>query len=231
MRASVMSKEERDRYNVRIESVWKLFDDPMKSARTINGDKKKIALKGVTLGIEAGQCFGLLGPNGAGKTTLINIISGILRADRGDVLIAGNSVSKNPDAAYRRMGVCPQFDTLFDLLTGREHLLLFGRIKGIPSKELNEQIERSLNQMDLEKYADRLSKTYSGGNKRKLSVSLALLGNPSIVFLDEPSTGMDPATRRKMWNVLQQMKKGRAIILTTHSMEEAGLTFFSVSSC
>jgi len=119
------------------------------------------------------------------------------------------------------MGFCPQFDALFDELTASEHLTLYARLRGVPEKELHKVVSWAIKKLALTHYANRPSKTYSGGNKRKLSTAMALIGNPPIIFLDEPTTGMDPHARRFLWNlILEIIKDGRSVILTSHSMEE-----------
>jgi len=118
------------------------------------------------------------------------------------------------------MGYCPQIDPLLDLMTGRETLRFFGMVKGLPSTEISTAVEKVIDQVGLNLYADIVAGTYSGGNKRKLSLAIALIGNPPVLLLDEPSTGMDPAARRHMWNVILELAKDRCVVLTTHSMEE-----------
>jgi len=204
--------------------------------RVINCTKKfgsQHAVSNVTFGVREGEVFGLLGPNGAGKTTLLNILSGLMSADSGEAFVNGEPVSTKTNRVYQFMGFCPQHDILYDLLTGEEHLRLFADIKRVPRERVNEEINFLLQRFDLKEYANKRVQTYSGGNKRKLSAALSLVGNPRIVFMDEPSTGMDPTARRKLWDVIVEMKQSRAIILTTHSMEEAGtplLFFFPIVS-
>ena len=144
-------------------------------------------------------------------------LNGIRYSSR--AFINGYSIS-NQVLVRRYIGYCPQFDALFPLLTGREHLKFYGRIKGLKGAELRKQVEMLLKVLSLTKYASRRAGTYSGGNKRKLSVAIAMIGNPPIVFLDEPSTGMDPMARRSMWEFIRATMSGRCVILTTHSMEE-----------
>ncbi|XP_078428107.1 ABC transporter A family member 2-like [Wolffia australiana] len=181
------------------------------------------AVKGLWLNLERDRLFCLLGPNGAGKTTAINCLTGITPVTGGDALIYGYSVRSSTGMAnIRRMiGVCPQFDILWDALSGEEHLRLFSSIKGVPSSEINSVTETSLAEVKLSEAATRRAGSYSGGMKRRLSVAIALIADPKVVFLDEPTTGMDPITRRHVWDIIENAKKGRAIILTTHSMEEA----------
>ncbi|CAM9287239.1 unnamed protein product [Heterosigma akashiwo] len=202
---------------IRIHRIRKAFPDgPC-------GRGYKEAVRGLSLGIPRGQCFGLLGINGAGKTTTLTILSGEQPPTEGAAFLAGLNIAENPEEAHRLIGYCPQFDAIFGSLTGRENLWLYGRLKGIPKKYLGELIEQTIQMMSLTEYADRLSGTYSGGNKRKLSVGIAMIGGPELVFLDEPSTGMDPVARRFMWDVITKISTERqqcAVILTTHSMEE-----------
>eukprot|EP00744_Colponema_vietnamica_P001462 GILI01002420.1.p1 GENE.GILI01002420.1~~GILI01002420.1.p1 ORF type:complete len:1195 (+),score=422.18 GILI01002420.1:401-3586(+) len=183
----------------------------------------KLAIRKLDFGIAYGECFALLGINGAGKTSAFKILTGETGPSEGEASIAGKDVIANlPEARYK-IGYCPQFDALLDLLTAREHLELYANIKGIPRDMMESVVNQSLRDMDLEQYADRPAGGYSGGNKRKLSVAIAMVGGPPIVFLDEPSTGMDPVSRRFMWDVIAAItaRKKSSVILTTHSMEEA----------
>ncbi|CAM9216451.1 unnamed protein product [Ectocarpus fasciculatus] len=184
----------------------------------------KVAVKSTSLGIPRGECFGLLGINGAGKSSTLAILSaGELPPTTGSAHLSGFDVGKNPEEIHRLVGYCPQFDALFETLTGREHLALYASIKGIPADKRSAAVDQKIEEMGLKQYADRPAGGYSGGNKRKLSVAMAMIGDPQIVFLDEPSTGMDPMARRFMWNVIMRIvteNKECAMILTTHSMEE-----------
>eukprot|EP01113_Clastostelium_recurvatum_P036202 TRINITY_DN5133_c0_g1_i1.p1 TRINITY_DN5133_c0_g1~~TRINITY_DN5133_c0_g1_i1.p1 ORF type:complete len:762 (-),score=205.47 TRINITY_DN5133_c0_g1_i1:1-2286(-) len=202
---------------IRVCELQKQFEMPPEA----NTSLPKIAVRGVTFGVGAGECFGLLGPNGAGKTTLLSMLSGDITPDMGESYIDGFSTSRDRSRAFRSIGICPQFDVLWDLMTGREHLRLYARIKMVPEEDVEATVDEFLTRFGLSTWADGLSSTYSGGNKRKLSAAISLIGNPKVVFMDEPSTGMDPVTRRMMWEVINGMKAGRAIILTTHSMDEA----------
>eukprot|EP01071_Lankesteria_metandrocarpae_P011787 Lankesteria_metandrocarpae@DN5469_c0_g1_i5.p1 len=180
------------------------------------------AVKGVWFEVQKGQCFGFLGVNGAGKSTTLNMITGSVSPDGGDVVVAGEHVAHNPRKLWPHIGYCPQHDTHYDFLTGREHLMLYCRLRLINENKLSEVCDQIINLLGIKEYADRQVGTYSGGNKRKLSVGLAFIGSPSVVFLDEPSTGVDPASRRKLWNVITHTTSvsDRAVVLTTHSMEE-----------
>lgn len=183
----------------------------------------KYAVQGISLGIPNGECFGLLGINGAGKSTALNMLSGEFRPSAGSASLAGLNLLTDVHKCRRKIGFCPQFDALFELLTAREHLQLYARIKGIIEADIPAVVEAKINEMGLIEYADRSAGTYSGGNKRKLSVAIAMIGEPSIVFLDEPSTGMDPVARRFMWEIISDIVTKRekcSLILTTHSMEE-----------
>uniref|UniRef100_A0A8C4MUM7 ATP binding cassette subfamily A member 7 n=1 Tax=Equus asinus asinus TaxID=83772 RepID=A0A8C4MUM7_EQUAS len=166
-------------------------------------------------------CFGLLGVNGAGKTSTFRMVTGDMLPSGGEAVLAGHSVAQEPAAAHRRMGYCPQSDAVFELLTGREHLELFARLRGVPEAQVAQTASLGLARLGLPQYADRPAGTYSGGNKRKLATAVALVGDPAVVFLDEPTTGMDPGTRRFLWNsLLAVVREGRSVVLTSHSMEE-----------
>ncbi|MCD7455438.1 ATP-binding cassette sub- A member 2 [Datura stramonium] len=183
------------------------------------------ALKGLWVNLAKDQLFCLLGPNGAGKTTAINCLTGITPVTAGDALVYGQSIRSSAGMSNIRtmIGVCPQFDILWDALSGQEHLHLFASIKGLPPALIKEVVEKSLAEVKLTDAARMRAGSYSGGMKRRLSVAIALIGEPKLVILDEPTTGMDPITRRHVWDIIEDAKKGRAIILTTHSMEEADI--------
>ncbi|PIA35474.1 hypothetical protein AQUCO_03500083v1 [Aquilegia coerulea] len=183
------------------------------------------AVKGLWINFPKNQLFCLLGPNGAGKTTSISCLTGITPVTTGDALIYGHSVRSSIGMSniQRIMGVCPQFDILWDVLSGKEHLHLFASIKGLPPSSIPSFAENSLAEVKLTEAAKMRSRSYSGGMKRRLSVAIALIGDPKLVLLDEPTTGMDPISRRHVWDIIQNAKKGRAIVLTTHSMEEADI--------
>jgi len=183
----------------------------------------KYAVQGISLAIPNGQCFGLLGINGAGKTTTLSMLSGEFAPSAGEAYLGGLNLLTDIHKCRRKVGFCPQFDSLFELLTAREHLELYSRIKGIKESDIDAVVGTKIREMGLTEYADRYAGTFSGGNKRKLSVAIAMIGEPSIVFLDEPSTGMDPVARRFMWEVISDIVTKRekcSLILTTHSMEE-----------
>ena len=183
------------------------------------------AVKAPWFSIGKRQLFALLGPNGAGKTTMINMLTGFLPVSTGNAVVLHKNAINSADMAQirRRMGVCPQFDTLWDGLTAREHLLLFGAIKGLAPASVPIEAQRLLEEVRLTDSADILAGHYSGGMRRRLSVAIALVGDPAVVYLDEPTTGMDPINRRHVWNLIEKSKQERTIILTTHSMEEADI--------
>jgi len=183
----------------------------------------KYAVKGISLSIPVGQCFGLLGINGAGKTSTLSMLSGEFAPSDGEAYLGGLNLLNDIHTCRRKIGFCPQFDSIFELLTAREHLELYARIKGIREEYITDIANAKISEMGLTEYADRFAGTFSGGNKRKLMVAIAMIGEPSIVFLDEPSTGMDPVARRFMWDVISDIVTKRAkcsLILTTHSMAE-----------
>uniref|UniRef100_A0A8C5L437 P-type phospholipid transporter n=2 Tax=Jaculus jaculus TaxID=51337 RepID=A0A8C5L437_JACJA len=179
------------------------------------------AVDRLCVGVRPGECFGLLGVNGAGKTTTFKMLTGDTTVTSGDATIAGKSILTNISDVHQNMGYCPQFDAIDDLLTGREHLYLYARLRGVPAEEIERVANWSIQSLGLSLYADRLAGTYSGGNKRKLSTAIALIGCPPLVLLDEPTTGMDPQARRMLWNtIVSIIREGRAVVLTSHSMEE-----------
>ncbi|THF98339.1 hypothetical protein TEA_009405 [Camellia sinensis var. sinensis] len=171
------------------------------------------AVKGVWLNIPKDQLFCLLGPNGAGKTTSISCLTGIAPVTSGVALIYGHSVRSSVGMTNIRkiIGVCPQFDILWDILTGEEHLHLFASIKGLPDSSIKLVAQKSLAEVRLTEATQTRAGSYSGGMKRRLSVAIALIGDPKLVILDEPTTGMDPITRRHVWDIIENAKKGRVL--------------------
>jgi len=182
---------------------------------------EKVAVHKLSMCIEPGECMGLLGHNGAGKTTLINMLCGLLPTTSGTAKIFGFDLNTEIDRIHMIMGVCPQHDILWEGLTGREHLLFFGRLKNLHGQELQKAVKDGLASVELTAAGNKKVGKYSGGMKRRLSVAISLIGNPRVVFLDEPSTGLDPASKRTLWTVINQHKNKASMILTTHSMEEA----------
>ena len=180
------------------------------------------AVDSLNLEIKRGELFSLLGPNGAGKTTTINILSGILKPTKGTAIIAGFDVTKNLEEIKKVIGVCPQEAAVFKFLNARENIELFGNIHGIPKKSLEERTDTFLELLGLAEASKRKAKDYSGGMLRKLNLIIALIGDPKIAFLDEPTVGMDPRARRKTWEFIRSLKdQNKTIILTTHYIEEA----------
>jgi len=179
------------------------------------------ALKGVYLEAKEGELLSLLGHNGAGKTTLINVLTGQLNPSGGDAKICNLSISKDMESIRKILGVVPQFDILWEDMTVEEHLRLFCHLKEIPEKVIDSTIKETLVEVGLWNQADNEVRTLSGGMKRRLSVAISGIGDPRIIIMDEPTTGLDPVSRRKVWELIQKIKKDRVVILTTHSMEEA----------
>lgn len=182
----------------------------------------KVAVQDVSLSIAQGEIFGLLGANGAGKTTLLKIVSGLEAPSQGLAMIHGYNVVTQTAAAQRSMGLCPQFDTLIDRLTVRENLLFFGAIKGLQDEALLHTVEAFLQALHIQQYEHKLIQQLSGGNRRKVSLAVALIGAPPTVYLDEPSTGLDPVASRLMWRLLSNVAAANttAVVLTTHNMLE-----------
>lgn len=187
------------------------------------GRVKKVAVRDLTLAVSRGEVFGLLGPNGAGKSTTLNILTGFLTPSGGTAVIEGRDIRSDMEDIYGIMGVCPQDNLLWARLTAREHLYFYGRLKNLTGRELLAAVEAGLRAVNLWNggVADKEVRTFSGGMKRRLSVAISLIGNPKVVYMDEPSTGLDPSSRQNLWSVVKAAKAGRGIILTTHSMEEA----------
>lgn len=188
-----------------------------------DGNPEKFAVRGLSLALPPGECFGMLGPNGAGKTSFISMMIGLTKPTSGTAYVQGLNIRTHMDGIYTSMGVCPQHDLLWETLTGREHLLFYGRLKNLKGSALTQAVEESLKSVNLfyGGVADKQAGKYSGGMKRRLSVAISLIGDPKVVYMDEPSTGLDPASRNNLWNVVKHAKQDCAIILTTHSMEEA----------
>ncbi|EOA23466.1 hypothetical protein CARUB_v10016657mg [Capsella rubella] len=198
-------------------------DDLKKVYPGRDGNPPKMAVRGLSLAVPSGECFGMLGPNGAGKTSFINMMTGLVKPTSGTAFVQSLDICQDMDRVYTSMGVCPQHDLLWETLTGREHLLFYGRLKNLKGSDLHHAVEESLKSVNLFRggVADKPAGKYSGGMKRRLSVAISLIGSPKMVYMDEPSTGLDPASRRSLWTAIKSAKKHTAIILTTHSMEEA----------
>ena len=182
----------------------------------------KVAVADLSFGVEKGELFAFLGTNGAGKTTTLSMLSGEVQPSAGSAYIAGHDVAKDPHLARQHLGFCPQFDALLDHLTCEEHLDLFATLRGVPHAKVAPSKELLLTGLGLQQHRKKLAMSLSGGNKRKLSVALALMGGPSAIFLDEPSAGMDPMARRGLWGALEKAITDLrlSVILTTHHLEE-----------
>lgn len=171
--------------------------------------------------IAKGEVLGLLGPNGAGKTTLISILTGQILPQSGNAWIGGNHIIHNLPNIYKNIGVCPQFDLFWEDLTVTEHLLFYLRLKGCESSDEIAHVNEVCTQVELFEHKDKLAKELSGGMKRRLSLAIAMIGDPQVIFLDEPTTGLDPLNREIFWKILERVKRDKSIILTTHLMQEA----------
>jgi ABC-2 type transport system ATP-binding protein len=180
------------------------------------------AVNGLTLEIRKGEMFGFLGPNGAGKTTTINMLCGLLMPSSGSAQIAGFDIGKEPQKVKELIGVCPQEAAVFKFLTGMENLELFGNLHGMDKQVIKERAAELVNQADFSDAAKRRTRGYSGGMMRQLNLMIALISDPEIVFLDEPTVGMDARARRRTWEYIGSLKNhGKTVILTTHYIEEA----------
>ena len=179
------------------------------------------AVKGVSLEIDKNELMCFLGHNGAGKSTLFNMLTGITCPTSGTAKICNLDIVGNQDKIRRVIGVVPQFDILWETLTAREHMVMFCKIKGVLPDEIDDQVLSLLEQVGLEDVKDAQVGTFSGGMKRRLSVAISAIGNPRVIFMDEPTTGMDPVSRQAIWKLMQNLKKDKTLVLTTHAMEEA----------
>ena len=184
--------------------------------------KKNEVLRGISFKVKRGTMLALLGPNGAGKTTTVRILSTLLGYDGGSVTIEGHDVLKNPDKVRSVIGLTGQSAAVDDMLTGRENLVMMGRLYRLTAKSAKARADELLSDFDLLDAADRPSKTYSGGMRRRLDLAVSLIAVPPVIFLDEPTTGLDPRSRIAMWEVIRGlMKRGTTILLTTQYLEEA----------
>lgn len=180
------------------------------------------AVDGISFHVNKGEVFGLLGTNGAGKTTTINILTGVLLQTEGTAIVAGYNVEKEMKKIKELISVCPQEPALYKFLTGLGNIKFFGDMYLLPKEQIIEQAEKLLEILGLYESRNRLAGGYSGGMKRQLSLIISLINKPDILFLDEPTVGMDPRNRRKVWDFLKEQKNEKnTIILTTHYIEEA----------
>ncbi len=180
-----------------------------------------VAVDGVDLSIRPGELLALLGPNGSGKTTMIGMLCCLLRPDRGTARVMGHDVQTDPLAVKAAMSVVPQETAIAEHLSGWENLRLMGRLHGAPAEAVRARSEQLLEVLGLDTRADDRAKTYSGGMKRRLSIAMALVSDPQVLFLDEPTLGLDPQARRAMWEHIAGLKGHKTILLTTHYLEEA----------
>jgi ABC-2 type transport system ATP-binding protein len=181
-----------------------------------------VAVDGVSFVVPQGTVLGLLGPNGAGKTTLVRMLTTLSVPTSGTGRVAGYDVIKEPDAVRRSMGLTGQAATVDELLTARENLKLIGRLYGLPKTYIRESTEQLLEGFSLTEAADRMAKTYSGGMRRRLDLAVSLIAAPPVLFLDEPTTGLDPQSRSELWEVLRSLVlNGTTLLLTTQYLEEA----------
>jgi ABC-2 type transport system ATP-binding protein len=184
--------------------------------------KDKTVLDGIDLDVRAGTVFSLLGPNGAGKTTTVNVLTTLMKADAGTVRVAGHDVAAETKAVRAAIGVTGQFAAVDELLTGQENLQLMADLKHLGSAEAGRLVRDLLERFDLTESAQKPVATYSGGMRRKLDLAMTLVGKPQIIFLDEPTTGLDPRSRRTMWGIIRELvADGVTIFLTTQYLEEA----------
>jgi ABC-2 type transport system ATP-binding protein len=182
----------------------------------------QMAVDGVSFTIDKGECFGLLGPNGAGKTTTIRMLSTVLPPDGGDATIGGFSIKDRAEKVREIIGVCPQDLALYEEMPAIDNLIFFGKMAGLGSKEAREQALANLKLMELSERAKDKIQKYSGGMKRRVNLAIALIGHPQLLFLDEPTVGIDPQSRNKIFDTIQDLQKqGITVLYTTHYMEEA----------
>lgn len=180
------------------------------------------ALSGVSLSSEQGKILGLLGPNGAGKTTLVKMLSTLLNPDKGSAQVLGMDVVREADAVRDTIGLAGQFAAIDEFLTGMENLYMVGRLYHLPRREAKRRAREILERFDLVEAANRPARTYSGGMRRRLDLGASLVGRPKILFLDEPTTGLDPRTRLDLWEIIRELvREGASILLTTQYLEEA----------
>lgn len=179
-------------------------------------------LESVSFEVPAGSVFALLGPNGAGKTTVVNILSTLLRPDGGRALVAGHDVATAPSAVRSAISVTGQFAAVDELLTGRENLVMMARLDRVPGAAIPAVVDGLLERFDLEEAASRRVSTYSGGMRRRLDIAAGLVARPQVLFLDEPTTGLDPRSRQELWNTVAELASdGTTVLLTTQYLEEA----------
>ena len=198
----------------------------MSAAIDVRGLRKsygeKLVLDGIDLNVAEGTIFALLGPNGAGKTTAVQILSTLIAADAGEIRVAGHDLHRSPDEVRAAIGVTGQFSAVDGLLTGRENLILMADLHHLGRDEGRRRADELLERFDLVDAGSKMAATYSGGMKRRLDLAMTLVGNPSIIFLDEPTTGLDPRSRHRMWQLIRELVAGGVtVLLTTQYLDEA----------
>lgn len=194
---------------VQVNNVYKSFGD-------------NIALNNLSLGIEEGEIFGLLGPNGAGKSTVINILSGLLKADKGSIKLFDKDINKHSNEIKQNIGIIPQDIAIFEELTAYENVSFFASLYGIERRDRKEKVMKALEFVGLHEKVKEKAKTFSGGMKRRLNIACAIAHSPKLIIMDEPTVGIDPQSRNHILNAIKELNKsGATIIYTTHYMEEA----------
>ncbi|XP_072383028.1 cholesterol transporter ABCA5-like [Diabrotica undecimpunctata] len=220
---NLIRDSQNNRSVITVENLHKVYQKGVKSGIcSRSAESLKVAIKSISLAVDSAEVFGLLGHNGAGKTTAMKIITAEEAPTRGRVQIVGRNITSSANAAFQYLGYCPQHDAQWKNITVKEHLELYSRIRGIPKNEIKRTVDLYLTGLQINEHKDKQAEKCSGGTRRKLSYAMAMIGNPKIVLLDEPSTGMDPQSKRFLWDtVLASFRGSRGAILTTHSMEEA----------
>ena len=204
---------EQDNIAIEVRNLKKYFKGKFETVKAVDD---------ISFSVKKGELFGFLGPNGAGKTTTINILSGLLKPMEGTAIIGGYDVNSNLKKVKEQIGICPQEPAIFKFLNGRENIELFGNLHLMAKDVLKERTQNLLEKLDLLEASKRKTKGYSGGMIRRLNLIIALINDPQIAFLDEPTVGMDPRARRSTWEFIGALKNtNKTIILTTHYIEEA----------
>ena len=200
-------------YAIEVKELKKYFKGKFETVKAVDG---------ISFRVKYGELFGFLGPNGAGKTTTINMLTGLLKPTEGTGTVGGYDITKNLNSIKQIIGVCPQEPATFKFLTGKENIELFGNLHLMTKEALKNRTSKLLETLDLFEASKRKTKSYSGGMVRRLNLIIALINNPKIAFLDEPTVGMDPRARRSTWEYIGSLKnEDKTIILTTHYIEEA----------
>lgn len=206
-------------YWIKMEEQWMSQSLEVQKIRKKFGSK--VALEDVSFSVKDGSCFGLLGPNGAGKSTTMKIITGIMQADEGNVNVFGMDITKSSDAIRRQIGYVPQEITLYDKISAYQNLVFFGEMYGVKGKLLKERIHIVLEQVGLLERANEPVRTYSGGMKRRINIAAAMLHNPKLIILDEPTVGIDPQSRNHIFEIIRSLRSDKVtVIYSTHYMEE-----------